>query len=117
MFVRQGREFESNHVLTRKQPQTLRSPLSLIAAEMVSPAATRTARKSSSTSDFRGWGSAVRVSMSMNSPSFSGSGTLAVIRPNAASSLTPQDQTLQASCQPRSEKFNKRMHLQRLSHL
>lgn len=42
------------HALTRNEPQTLRSPLSLIAADIVSPAATRTARNSSSTRDCKG---------------------------------------------------------------
>lgn len=78
---------------TLKDPQTRKSPSELMAAEIVSPAAMRTARKFSSVRDCSGCGTAVSSSTSRNSPSFSGLGTSTVIRPSAASSLTPHDQT------------------------
>ena len=79
-------------IFTLNDPQTRKSPLSLTAAQILSPAAIETARKSSFIKDSKGWGNAVKVSMSKNSPSFSGLGTSFVMRPNAASSFTPQVQ-------------------------
>lgn len=88
-------------MLTRNDPQTLSSPSVLIAADMVSPATTLTARNFSSISDCKGWGTDIRSSGSKNAPGLSGSGTSFVILPRAASSLTPHDHTYYIDCQRR----------------
>lgn len=79
--------------LTRNEPHTRSSPSVLIAADILSPAAILTARNFSSRSVCRGCGTAVSSSISRKEPGLFGSGTSLVIRPRAASSLTPQDHT------------------------
>lgn len=80
-------------LLTRKEPQARTCPSALTATLMLSPAATETARKPSSSRAGTIMGHVSSSSVSMILPGFSGSGTFEVILPSAAASLIPHDQT------------------------